>query len=146
MNRPKLLLAEDSAHDVYFFERAVKRSGVECSLRHVSDGAAAIQVLRESAADQAGLPDLIFLDLAMSGMDGFETLRQLRAEPVTAAIPVIVATSKILTSDERRLLTDLGAPILSKEAFSSKGVVQEVDGLLRSMDLAGLATGSEGHR
>ena len=91
-------------------------------------------------------PDLIFLDLAMSGMDGFETLRQLRAEPETAAIPVIVATSKILTGDERRLLTDLGAPILSKEAFSSKAVVQEVNGLLRSMDLAGLATGSEGNR
>jgi len=35
------------------------------------------------------LPDLILLDIQMPGMDGFETIRQLKTEPATAAIPVI---------------------------------------------------------
>ena len=108
MNCPKLLLAEDSAHDVYFFERAVKRSGVECSLRHVSDGAAAIQVLRESAAGQAGLPDLIFLDLKMPVMSGFEVLEWLREQTYNASIPVIVLSGSDQQADRERAV-NLGA-------------------------------------
>src|SRR5579859_878053 len=38
-------------------------------------------------------PDVIVLDLKMPGMDGFEVLRQLKASPTTAAIPVVVLTS-----------------------------------------------------
>jgi DNA-binding response OmpR family regulator len=43
---------------------------------------------------QTASPDLVLLDLAMPGMDGFETLRALKAAPKTAAIPVVMLTSQ----------------------------------------------------
>lgn len=53
-------------------------------------------------------PDLILLDLMMPDMDGFEVCRQLKADPHTAGIPVIILTG---TDDERdeALALELGA-------------------------------------
>jgi PleD family two-component response regulator len=39
-------------------------------------------------------PDLVLLDLMMPGMDGFEVCRALRANPATAALPIIVVTAR----------------------------------------------------
>jgi CheY-like chemotaxis protein/two-component sensor histidine kinase len=46
------------------------------------------------------LPDLILLDVVMPGMDGYEVCRQLKADPQTAAIPVIFVTSQSDPADE----------------------------------------------
>jgi len=53
-------------------------------------------------------PDLILLDLMMPEMDGYEVLRQLKADPSTADIPVIFLTAKAEVEDERLGLS-LGA-------------------------------------
>jgi len=49
-------------------------------------------------------PDLAILDLTMPEMSGYEVLRQLQSNPNTRTIPVIVATSKLLTPEEQRQL------------------------------------------
>lgn len=54
------------------------------------------------------LPDLILLDVMMPGMDGYEVCRHLKADPVTASIPVIFLTAKTETADEE-LGFELGA-------------------------------------
>ena len=50
------------------------------------------------------LPDLILMDIRLPGMDGLEALRLLRADPATAAIPVIAVTASVMRGDEHRFL------------------------------------------
>lgn len=52
-------------------------------------------------------PDAILLDVMMPGMDGPSTFRELRKNPATARIPVLLLTAKVQSSDQRRF-ADLG--------------------------------------
>ncbi len=47
-------------------------------------------------------PEAILMDVMMPGMDGPTTFKQLRANPVTAAIPVVLLTAKVQGVDQRR--------------------------------------------
>ena len=53
------------------------------------------------------LPALVLMDIQLPGINGIEALRQLRADPATAAIPVIAVTASVMASD-RRNITDAG--------------------------------------
>jgi len=52
-------------------------------------------------------PDAILLDVMMPGMDGPTTFRELRKNPATANIPVLLLTAKVQSTDQRRF-ADLG--------------------------------------
>ncbi|HEV2280702.1 MAG TPA: response regulator [Acidobacteriaceae bacterium] len=52
-------------------------------------------------------PDAVLLDVMMPGMDGPTTFRELRKNPATAKIPVLLLTAKVQSSDQRRF-ADLG--------------------------------------
>ena len=64
---------------------------------------------------QVEKPSCIVLDLVMPGMGGIEVLDQLKSNPATRHIPVIINTSKLLEEEEQRYLTDHTVAILSKE-------------------------------
>lgn len=49
-------------------------------------------------------PALVLMDIQLPGIDGFEALRQLRADPATAAIPVIAVTASVMDSDRRHIV------------------------------------------
>jgi CheY-like chemotaxis protein len=69
-----------------------------------SDGAEALQLLQNRQ------PDIIFLDHIMPGMDGFQVLAQLKNNPLTRAIPVVMYTSQAAPkyTDEARALGAIG--------------------------------------
>ena len=52
-------------------------------------------------------PDLVLMDIQLPGINGIEALGQLRANPVTAAIPVIAVTASVMQND-RKMITEAG--------------------------------------
>lgn len=105
----------------------------------------------EASGGQEGLllaanrrPDVIFLDLMMPGMSGFETLHRLKQDPATAAIPVIISTSRILDQEEREELNNEALAILSKRAPSREAALGAVnDALQQAVRRAGQREGGE---
>ena len=61
-------------------------------------------------------PDAILLDVMMPGMDGPTTFRELRKNPVTAHIPVLLLTAKVQSTDQRRF-ADLGVNAILFKPF-----------------------------
>ena len=53
------------------------------------------------------LPELVLMDIQLPGINGIEALRQLRADPATAAIPIVAVTASVMPGD-RRQITDAG--------------------------------------
>jgi signal transduction histidine kinase/CheY-like chemotaxis protein len=94
-------------------------------------------VVSEATGGREGLeaarrerPDLIFCDLYMPDMGGLEVLSQLRADPTTQDIPVVLNTAKSLTPQERTELESHGAAVLLKDRFSRGDAAAEVRRLL----------------
>ena len=71
-------------------------------------------------------PDVIFLDLILPDITGFEILERLKSDSETKDIPVIINTSKILDESERRRLIAETAAILAKGKESHDEVIAEV--------------------
>ena len=98
----EILLAEDEPSDADLCMRALKRKNVANHIVWVKDGAEALDFLfaRGAYAGRSGTdrPRLLLLDIKMPKVDGFEVLRQLRADERFATMPVVIMTS----SDEER--------------------------------------------
>jgi len=107
-----ILLVEDLADDVELVRRAFTKAAVPNPIHIVRSGEEALKYLSgtEMYANRAEhpLPDLILLDLHMPGMDGFEVLAWIRAQPGIRTIPVVVLTSSDLVWDVNRAY-ELGA-------------------------------------
>jgi CheY-like chemotaxis protein len=70
-----------------------------------------------------GKPSAILLDLMMPVMDGFQFLRTIRQDPEFADLPVVVLTSKTLTSTDIQFLGELSDFVFSKESYSAAQVI-----------------------
>ena len=82
------------------------------------------------AAEQ--LPDLVLMDIQLPGIDGIEAFAQLRADPSTAAMPVVAFTASVTTSDRSKVAhfdAFVGKPIDLKQ------FVATIQGLLASAAL-----------
>jgi CheY-like chemotaxis protein len=104
--RPVVLLAEDSEDDAFFFRWTLHKCGLDCDLLHAVDGLEAVKLL-QSCVDASGrrtakCPDLVFLDLKMPSMTGFEVLEWIREHPVTPPLDVAVLSGSEHASDVER--------------------------------------------
>jgi CheY-like chemotaxis protein len=100
---PTLLLVEDSDDDAFFFKRTFEKSGVACSLHHVTNGAEAVDLLQNAAnSEPLNLPIAIFLDLKMPVLNGFEVLEWMRTQTFPSNIHVIVLSGSDYPDDKER--------------------------------------------
>ncbi|MCG6956262.1 MAG: response regulator [Gemmatimonadetes bacterium] len=102
----RILVVDDDAGSVSTLEDYLDSMGLEVVTAR--DGRAGLDAVGTEA------PDAVLLDLAMPGMNGIEFLRTLRANPLHSGLPVIVLTSRELTSDEQKILEDLASGVLDK--------------------------------
>ena len=74
-------------------------------------------------------PDVVLLDVMMPGMDGPTTLRRLREQASTAAIPVVFVTAKVQHHEVQRYL-DLGAVGVIAKPFDPMKLPDEVRAIM----------------
>jgi CheY-like chemotaxis protein len=74
-------------------------------------------------------PDAILLDVMMPGMDGPTTFRELRKNPATAHIPVLLLTAKVQSNDQRRF-ADLGVDAVLFKPFDPLTLSTQIAGVL----------------
>ncbi len=87
----KILAVDDEKHIVRLVQVNLERAGYEVVT--ANDGKEALQKV------QTEQPDLVVLDVMMPYMDGFEVLQNLRRNPSTRDIPVIMLTAKAQDAD-----------------------------------------------
>lgn len=104
--RDIVLLVDDSPDALGFLTEALEASGY--SVLIATSGHAALSIVARIS------PDLILLDAVMPGMDGFETCRALKAEPVVAQVPVIFMTGLTETEHVVKALECGGVDYLTK--------------------------------
>ena len=111
---PYILMVDDDEVARYLLRRTLS-SMTTATVEEAKSGAAGMEVISRHH------PRLIFLDLVMPGMGGAEFAKQLRANPETASLPIVLYTSKILSDEERQNLEALDLTIVSKRGDSSGG-------------------------
>ena len=117
---PAVLLAEDEPHIVSALSFLLGRAGFDVAVE--SDGARALAVALQKP------PDVMVVDVMMPGLDGFEMLRRLRADPRGSGVPVLVLTAKGQARD-RQTAREVGADMFISKPFSNDEIVAAVSSL-----------------
>ena len=108
----EILLVEDNPDDVELTRRAFRKNKISNEMVVVNDGAAALDYLFAQGAykarDASALPAVVLLDLKLPRFDGLHVLKELRSNPKTKLLPVVVLTS---STEDRDLVSSysLGA-------------------------------------
>jgi adenylate cyclase len=117
-DRKTILIVDDTATNIGIISSALKDS---FRTKVATNGEKALLL-----ASAVGRPDLILLDIAMPGMDGYEVCRRLKANPATRGIPVIFLTAKTEADDERQGF-EVGAVDYIHKPFSAPIVLARVN-------------------
>ena len=80
---------------------------------------------------RAHAPDLILMDIQLPGMNGIEGLRALRAEPVTARIPVVAITASVMLADREQIMR-AGFDGFVEKPITVRSFLEVVEGVLQT--------------
>lgn len=87
-----VLVVDDSLTELTHIEAIVTATG--CAVLRATNGREALALAREHR------PDIIFMDIIMPEMDGYEATRRLNDDPATRGIPIIFVSSKRQKADK----------------------------------------------
>jgi signal transduction histidine kinase/CheY-like chemotaxis protein len=123
----KLLVIDDEEVSRYVVKSVLGQTNFQ-----IIEASSARDGIRRAEDDR---PHVIVLDLSMPDLSGFEVLRRLKQNPDTAAIPVIIHTSKLLDAGERGLLSE-AISIVSKESESRELLLQSFTDAFRKAGIS----------
>jgi DNA-binding response OmpR family regulator len=113
----RILIVDDEPEIGRILSLILRGAGFEVAA--VGGGRAALEHLAASATD------LVLLDVIMPELDGFETLRRIRAAPATARVPVLMLTANAGAADRARA-ESLGADDFIAKPFDPADVVERI--------------------
>jgi twitching motility two-component system response regulator PilH len=87
-----ILIVDDSPTEVHVIKKALEKSGFQTAT--AGDGQEGVRLARELH------PDLIFMDIVMPRMNGYQATRAIVNDPGTRAIPIVMVTTKGLETDK----------------------------------------------
>jgi CheY-like chemotaxis protein len=91
-----ILVVEDNDKNRKLVRDVLTASGYR--LAEAETGEDGVRLARERR------PDLVLMDIQLPGINGIEALRQLRADPATAAIPIVAVTASAMTQDRQNIM------------------------------------------
>jgi len=130
----RILIVEDDRDIADLIAHYLQKAGHTAEI--VASGTTALPRARDNA------PDLLILDRMLPGMDGLLVCQALRADPATAAIPIIMLTARGEESERIQGL-ELGADDYVTKPFSPRELMARVAALLRRTQRAAKAPASE---
>jgi len=88
---PLIMIVDDSPTEVHVMKTALEKHGFQTM--SAADGSECLSLAREVR------PDLIFMDVVMPGVNGYQATRSLTRDPKTSKIPVVMITTKDQETD-----------------------------------------------
>lgn len=117
MSGKTVLYVEDNEYNLKIVRQLLARTAYR--LIEAKDGESGVEAaLRE-------LPDLILMDIQLPKLSGLDATRRLRADPKTAAVPIIVITSFALSGDDQKA-KDAGASAYLAKPYSPRELLQMI--------------------
>ena len=117
MRKGKILAVDDEVYILHILDFSLEAEGFEVIT--ASNGELCIERARQER------PDVIVLDIMMPVLDGYETCRRLKADPLTKDIPVILLTAKGRDVD-KRLGFEVGASEYIVKPFSPSRLIDRI--------------------
>ncbi|HXF84683.1 MAG TPA: pyridoxal-phosphate dependent enzyme [Anaerolineales bacterium] len=114
-----ILLIDDNPDDALLIRRLLEARKAY-RVFHARDGWEGLALARQK------LPDLIVSDLMMAGIDGFGLVEELKLDPRTKNIPVVVVSAKDITPEERQRLNGHIEALYQKGSLSTRTFVDQV--------------------
>jgi CheY-like chemotaxis protein len=125
----RLLLIDDDEDDAMFFSDALKALRLPIILDYFSNGQTALENL---ASNKVEVPDVIFLDVNMPVLTGWECLREIKTIARLKTIPIVMYSTANL-QQQGIIAGDIGAVALYKKANSFEELKTSLDTLLNSV-------------
>ena len=122
----RVLVIDDSPTIVALLKRMLQQN--QLVVLEAFDAESGIEIARKE------VPDLIFLDIVLPGMDGFNALRTLRRDPITKHLPIIMISGNAQAT-EQFYVQRIGADDFMKKPFSRAEVFDRIEALLDEDDI-----------
>jgi signal transduction histidine kinase/DNA-binding response OmpR family regulator/HAMP domain-containing protein len=119
-----VLVVDDNVEFALVMKELIEQDGYSVKVAH--NGEQALEIVR------AALPAIIFLDLVMPGMDGFEVVKRLKQNEEFTQIPVVILSGKALSSNEQGYLKSHIKDYFRKEEFSHEAILTSIKRILTS--------------
>ncbi len=114
-----VLLIDDNPDDALLIRRILE-ARKSYRVFHAKDGWEGLAMARQK------LPDLIVSDLTMPGIDGFGLVEELKLDPRTTDIPIVVVSAKDITDEERQRLNGHIQAVYQKGSLTPRKFVEQV--------------------